>query len=104
MTGSAPLTGTLLATTVLIALHWLLAHLAALKPSLSWILEGKPIELGSRGKIHGGMYLRHAVTEADLNEALRQRGIEDVESTRKIVLEPSGKIAVLKKGQGSADD
>jgi uncharacterized membrane protein YcaP (DUF421 family) len=36
------------------------------------------------------------VTEADLNEALRQAGIEEVGRTAKITLEPSGKITVLK--------
>lgn len=40
----------------------------------------------------------HTVTEADVNEALRQVGIEHVEDARRLTLEPSGKIIVLKKG------
>lgn len=36
-------------------------------------------------------------SEADLDEALRQSGIERVEDARKLTLAPSGKISVLKK-------
>jgi uncharacterized membrane protein YcaP (DUF421 family) len=38
------------------------------------------------------------VSEADLHEALRSAGLEDVSGARVVELEPSGKIAVLKKG------
>ena len=40
--------------------------------------------------------MRHAVSEADLSEALRSAGLDDPAGTRRIVLEPSGKISVLK--------
>jgi len=36
------------------------------------------------------------VREADLNEALRQAGIDKVGDTARVTLEPSGKISVLK--------
>jgi uncharacterized membrane protein YcaP (DUF421 family) len=96
LTGNAPLLGTIAATTVLIGLHWLLARLAAHYLPLSRILEGRSIELGRGGEIDRPKTTRNAVTEADLNEALRQAGIEEVGRTAKITLEPSGKITVLK--------
>jgi uncharacterized membrane protein YcaP (DUF421 family) len=97
LTGNAPLLGTIAATTVLIGLHWLLARLAAHYPALSRLVEGRSIELGRGGEIDVPKTSRYAVTEADLNEALRQAGIEEVGRTAKITLEPSGKISVLKE-------
>lgn len=97
LTGGAPLLGTMAATTLLIALHWVLAHLAARSPAVSHAVEGRAVALTDANGVNSKMQVRHAVTEADLNEALRQTGIERVEDARQLTLEPSGKITVLKK-------
>ena len=96
LTGSAALLGTLAATTLLMALHWLLAHAAARSSRLSRLLEGPAIELARDGAGESSTFVREAVSEGDLNEALRQAGVERVAETRRITLEPSGKITVLK--------
>jgi hypothetical protein len=51
LTGSAPLFGTIVATTLLMLLHWVLAHLAARSRSVSRILEGTPIALSQEGRL-----------------------------------------------------
>jgi uncharacterized membrane protein YcaP (DUF421 family) len=96
LTGNAPLLGTMLATTVLMAVHWVLAHAAARRSALSHAVEGRSIALAKDGALDPEIMKRHAVTEADLNEALRQASIETVDKTRRITLEPSGKITVVK--------
>ncbi|HET8612442.1 MAG TPA: YetF domain-containing protein [Sphingomonas sp.] len=96
MTGNAPLFGTLAACAVLIALHWVLAQASARSTRLSYLLEGPPVDLGRDGEASRRLRTRHGVSDADLDEALRQSGFEKVEETRKITLEPSGKISVLK--------
>jgi uncharacterized membrane protein YcaP (DUF421 family) len=96
LTGSAPLFGTILATTVLMALHWVLARAASLRPTLSRALEGRSIALAKDGTPAPEIMKRQGVTEADLNEALRQAGVETIDKTRRITLEPSGKITVVK--------
>jgi uncharacterized membrane protein YcaP (DUF421 family) len=96
LTGNAPLLGTIAATTLLMLLHWLLAQTAAHSPALSRLFEGRPRILGRGGKLAHRRELRTAISEADLAEALRQAGIEKVEDSRLLVLEPSGKISVLK--------
>jgi uncharacterized membrane protein YcaP (DUF421 family) len=96
LTGNAPLLGTLAATTLLMFLHWLLAQAAARSPALSRLFEGRARELGRDGRLAHRRDLRVAISEADLAEALRQSGVERVEDTRLLVLEPSGKISVLK--------
>ncbi|TPG53649.1 DUF421 domain-containing protein [Roseomonas nepalensis] len=101
LTGSAPLGGTLAATTLLMAVHWVLANVAARSAWFSGLVEGTPIELARDGRAKAPALLRESISHSDLQEALRQSGVEDVADTRLIVLEPSGKITVLKGGQGS---
>ena len=98
LTGSAHLWGTLAATTLLMALHWILSHAAARSPWLSHLLEGRSIHLGRDGQMDERALARYAVSEADIQEALRSAGLEGTVGTRRIVLEPSGKISVLKTG------
>jgi uncharacterized membrane protein YcaP (DUF421 family) len=96
LTGNAPLLGTLAATTLLMFLHWLLAQGAARSARLSRLFEGRARELGRDGRILHRRDLRVAISDADLQEALHQAGIERVEDSRLLLLEPSGKISVLK--------
>ena len=96
LTGNADLGGTLAATTLLMGLHWLLARAAAVSPRLSHLLEGRPVWLSQAGQIETSVLVRHGVSEAALHQALRSAGLEDASKTRLIVLEPSGKISVLK--------
>ncbi len=95
LSGQAALTGTLAATTFLMAMHWVLAQAAARSRWFAMMVEGTPIELGRNGSVDRSLLRRHSVSERDLDEALRQSSAEDVGNTRHIVLEPSGKITVL---------
>lgn len=96
MTGQASLGGTLAATTVPMVLHWLLAQAAVRSAWLAGILEGTPIELGRGGSVDHATMRRDSVSHRDLEEALRQSSVDEVGKTRRVVLEPSGKINVLK--------
>ena len=96
LTGNAPLWGTLVASTLLMFLHWMLAQAAAHWPLVSRLVEGRARELGRDGRITHRKDLRVAISDADLAEALRQAGVERAEDTRLVMLEPSGKISVLR--------
>jgi uncharacterized membrane protein YcaP (DUF421 family) len=98
LTGGAEMGGTLAATTLLLALHWILAHSAARSRFFSRIIEGGPIELAQGGNQNGTTLRRQAISRWDLEEALRQSGVEHIRDTSRVVLEPSGKITILKKG------
>ena len=104
LTGSAALWGTLLATALLMAPHLGLAHAAARWHAVSRVLEGPSIALGSAGAVESGSLMRHAVSEADLQEALRNAGVEATSETRLVALEPSGTISVLKRGPERRSD
>lgn len=97
LTGGAPLFGTLAATTVLLLLHWLLSHAAALSPAISRIIEGKCVLLGKDGNVDGRALVSHAVSDADLSEALSSANVDSVHETRRIILSPSGKLAALRR-------
>jgi uncharacterized membrane protein YcaP (DUF421 family) len=97
LTGGAPLGGTLAATTLLVALHWLLAQLSARVPAVSHVLEGRSILLARNGERSERDRMWHAISHADLDEALRQSGVGKPEEAERITLEPSGKITVLKR-------
>jgi uncharacterized membrane protein YcaP (DUF421 family) len=96
LTGSAPLPGTLAAAAVLTALHVAIGYLVAWSKALSRVVEGGPVELGSQGRVDHRARRRMMISECDLHEALRAKGLEDAAGTRRIVLEPSGAISILK--------
>lgn len=100
LTGSAPLFATLLATALLMALHWGLARAGAQWPWLSRLVEGQTLHLARDGVLEAAQARRAELSEADLEEALRQSGVERIEDTRLVTLEPSGKISVLKRQPG----
>lgn len=102
LTGQAPIGGTMLATTVVLGLHWLLAQLAARRAELSHLIEGRSCQLVRDGQALRGPMLRWSISEADLYEALRQRGLRAVEEAEFATLEPSGSIAVFPKPDGKA--
>jgi len=94
ITGNAPLLGTLAASALMMAIHWVLAHLASRSRAWAFIAEGRPVTLVARGKPCRQALLRHGVSENDIDEALRQCGMHSIENVRQMSLEPSGKINV----------
>jgi uncharacterized membrane protein YcaP (DUF421 family) len=96
LTGNADLFGTLAATTLMMAIHWALARAAARSPAISRLVEGAPVAIGKGGSVDAAALVHHGVSAADLQEALRAAGVESAADTRAIVLEPSGKVSVLK--------
>lgn len=97
LTGGAPLGGTLVACTVLLLLHWLAAQAAARSPRLASLLEGRPVVIVQDGAVLEGPRLRHGVTSADLEEALRQSKMDAVRMAETLILEPSGKLSVQQR-------
>ncbi|MBA8914146.1 DUF421 domain-containing protein [Methylorubrum thiocyanatum] len=98
LTGSAPLFGTMAACALVVFLHWLCAQAAARSPTLAKLFEGAALPLARDGRLLEEARLRHSVSPADLDEALRQAKVEHVADTKVIVLEPSGTISVQARG------
>ncbi|HEY8255168.1 MAG TPA: YetF domain-containing protein [Rhizomicrobium sp.] len=100
MTGGVPLWGTLASVIVLVVLHLMLAFAVARNPRLARWVEGDPVILSRDGTILERARLAAKISLADLDESLREKGLDglgEIGKTRKLVLEPSGKISVIKK-------
>jgi uncharacterized membrane protein YcaP (DUF421 family) len=100
LTGNAPLPGTMAAVAVLVGLHVLVAHAVARYRFLARLIEGQPIVLAESGHIDDAARKSSMISRADLNEALRQRGIDGEDEISKIKamrLEPSGEISIIER-------
>ena len=61
--------------------------------------------LAENGAIYEKARLRCKISMADLDESLREEGLDgldDIARARKLVLEPSGKISVIKVRHGES--
>jgi uncharacterized membrane protein YcaP (DUF421 family) len=81
---------------LLLTLHWIMALWVSVSPRASRLFEGRPIPILKDGQISKSARIRNGISEADLAEALRSSGLEDHHGARKVTLEPSGNITVLK--------
>ena len=100
MTGGVPFWGTLASVIVLVVLHLMLAFAVARSPRLARWVEGNPVILSRDGMILERARLAAKISLADLDESLREKGLDGLEEigrTKKLVLEPSGKISVIRK-------
>ena len=99
MTGGAPLVGTMAAAAVMAVLHVSLGHCVARNRKLAHLIEGVETRLIDHGRIDHSARKRKMISEADLREALRQQGIDGeahLDNVKSVVLEPSGKLSVIK--------
>lgn len=100
MTGSAPLLGTMTAAAVLVVLHVLLGKAVTHSAWLARIVEGDAVLLARNGIIDQGACTAHMISQADLAEALRHEGLDPdcgLDNIKLAVLEPSGKLSVIKQ-------
>jgi uncharacterized membrane protein YcaP (DUF421 family) len=99
MTGGVPFWGTLASVIVLVVLHLILAYGVARYPGLARWVEGSPVVLAHDSTIIERARLASKISLADLDESLREEGLDglaEIGKTKKLVLEPSGKISVIK--------
>ncbi|GAA4780986.1 DUF421 domain-containing protein [Stakelama sediminis] len=96
LSGNAPLPTVFLEVALIMALHWIIARIIAHRRMFSRLIEGPAIELARDGKLFLSRLQQHSVSAADLDEALRSQGIENIDQASRVTLEPSGRISVLK--------
>lgn len=96
--GSAPFWPTLGACIALIVMHrivsWLTFHVAP----FARFVEGEARPLVADGRLDWNEMRKHDITEQDLHAALRQSmNCDDLSQAKAIVLEPNGRLSVVKK-------
>ena len=101
LTGDSPFLATLIATTLLAVLHLLLARLVIRVRWLSNIVKGSPRQVIRDGKVDESAMRRGALWRGDLDQALRQHGLETTDGVKAAYLERDGSISIIKRPSGS---
>ena len=99
MTGGAPLVGTMTAAAVITFLHVALAHCVARNQGMAHLFEGEAVRLIDHGRIDHRARKHNKISESDLREALREHSIDGegkVDNVKSMMLEPSGKLSIVK--------
>jgi len=97
ITGNAPFVGALAAVFVLIAMHWLISLGARGWPRLGWLVKGQSDLLIKNGKVDCAELKRAHMTDDDLAEDLRQKGVGDPTDVKEARLERDGVLSVIKR-------
>ena len=96
--GSAPFVPTLFACVALIAMHRIVSWLTFRNAPFARFVEGEAWVLARDGRLDLEQMRKHDITEKDVQSALRQfMNSDDLSQAKAIVLEPNGKLSVVKK-------
>ena len=95
LTGSAPLVPTMVATALLLALHWGMAHWAHRSRWFATLVKGRPHVLVRDGEIDYAAMRHESIGMRDLETAMRDGGVTDVEGVATATLERDGSISVI---------
>jgi uncharacterized membrane protein YcaP (DUF421 family) len=96
ITGSAPMIPALAASVVLLAMHWLFSATAMRLPGFGWAIKGGPAVLVRDGEIDWKAMRRVHVTEDDLKQDLRSKGVSGLGDVAEVRMERSGQLSVVK--------
>jgi uncharacterized membrane protein YcaP (DUF421 family) len=98
--GSAPFLPTIVASAVLVGVHWLLALLTSRLDWFGPLVKGNPVLLVENGKIQEEGMRRAGLSTRDLEEHLRLKAREtDISNVQLAVLERNGEISIVPKAR-----
>jgi uncharacterized membrane protein YcaP (DUF421 family) len=92
-------TGGIIGASTLFAANYLFIRLTYRNAMIRRILEGRPRVLLRNGKIDQGALGKEAITEAELEDQLLEKGMTSFDQLGLIVLEPNGKLVFLTRDQ-----
>lgn len=96
LTGPAPLLSTLAATTVFLLAWWLISFAASRSEKLDWLFKGEPVRLVTNGAVDTDAMKKAVVSNRDLLEGLRQKGVAQPMRVVTAFLERNGSITVIR--------
>ena len=97
ISGTAPFIPSLAGTFVLVLVHWVISYITQNSALLGYIVKGKDTVLIRDGKIDREALAASHMSEDDLEEDLRQEGIETPTQVKMARLERSGRLSVIRK-------
>lgn len=96
ITGNAPLGPALAAVGVLLVMHWLFSAVAVRWHGFGEAIKGHPVVLFRDGRIDGAAMRAAHLTEHDLHEEMRRRGLTRLEEVAEARLERNGDISIIR--------
>lgn len=96
ITGHAAISDTLVASAVLIGLHWALTGLACYSPRFESWIKGHSYVLVEHGEVRRANMMQSHVSECDLAEALRLQGLTELAQVRLAFKERNGEMSIIK--------
>jgi uncharacterized membrane protein YcaP (DUF421 family) len=97
ISGTAPFIASLAGTFVLVLVHWVISYITQQSPLLGYIVKGTATVLIRNGKIDREALAASHMSKDDLDEDLRQEGIETSTQVKIARLERSGRLSVIRK-------
>ncbi len=95
ITGHASISGTLLASAVIVAVHWVLTAIACRSHGFGNVFKGNTELLVENGRVLRKAMLHSHLSDHDLIEQLRLRGVDNLHEVRAAFKERNGEISVL---------
>lgn len=96
--GASPYFSTVLACTVIVVVHRIIAYIAISNPWLEKIVKGEQRILYKNNKIHWPNMKRSCVSEQDLLESVRlQSGKRELKEIEEAHIESNGQISIVTK-------
>lgn len=90
-------TGGLIGATAILAVNWLVGRAAFSSRWFERAIEGVPLVLAHRGQLVQQNLRRAGISREELLSNLRSQGVFHLDEVVAAVLEPSGKLSVLKE-------
>jgi uncharacterized membrane protein YcaP (DUF421 family) len=89
--------GGLIAAATLLALGATVGRLTWWSPRFERLVDGEPVVLIENGRVHEGAERAERITAAELAQALRSAGVEELADVKLAVVEVNGEITIVPK-------
>lgn len=100
MLAKTPLVEGIVVLLLIIGMQFLLARLSRTSDKMEQILNSSPRLLFYKGQYIKESMEQEAITEEEIFAAIRQKGISEINKVLAVVIEPNGKLSVMKKNDG----
>ena len=89
------LLGGLILAGTLIACNWIVGYVTSRVPRLDRVVEGSPVLLARDGELYTNAMRAQNLSRLDIDEALREAGLDDIAHAALVTLEVDGAITVV---------
>jgi uncharacterized membrane protein YcaP (DUF421 family) len=97
ITGNAPMLPSMAASAAIIIMHWLFSGLAVRSHGFGKLIKGSSRLLVENGEMDEKTLRSAHMTQHDLEEALREQGLQDLGQVAEARLERDGSVSIIKR-------